>query len=381
MELTPQQQGLRTAFREFADTRIVPHANAWDRAELMPVEMVRQLAAMGYLGAVLPAERGGAGFNMVEFGLLNEELGRGCSSLRSLLTVHSMVAITIWRWGTEAQKAQWLEKLGQGRAIAAFALTESEAGSDAREIRTEAVACGDDFLLSGHKKWITFAQVADLFLVFARSERGPCAFLLERNTPGLVISPVHGMLGTRASMMAELRLEQCRVPKQSLVGAPGYGLSHVASSALDCGRYSVAWGCVGIAQACLESCLRYTGRRKQFGALLRDHQLVQRMIAQVVVGVRAARLLCYHAGQLKDAGDPASMIETSIAKYFACTTAANIARDAVQIHGANGCSNEYPAERFYRDAKIMEIIEGSNEIQEITIAQSACQEVMDSAQL
>jgi alkylation response protein AidB-like acyl-CoA dehydrogenase len=290
-----------------------------------------------------------------------------------------MGALTIWRWGTEAQKAEWLEKLGQGQAIAAFALTEPEAGSDAREIRTEAVASGDDFLLSGHKKWITFAQIADLFLVFARSQRGPCAFLLERNTPGLVISPVHGMLGTRASMMAELHLEQCRVPKRNLVGAPGFGLSHIASSALDCGRYSVAWGCVGIAQACLETCLQYTGRRKQFGALLRDHQLIQRMMARMVVGVKAARLLCYNAGQLKDAGDPTSMIETSIAKYFACTTAAEIARDAVQIHGAIGCSSEYPAERFYRDAKIMEIIEGSNEIQEITIAQSACQEVADKA--
>src|ERR1051326_5105399 len=326
MELTPEQQRLRTAFREFADSHIVPHANAWDQAEAMPAAMVRQLAAAGYLKAVLPVDRGGAGFNMVEFGLLNEELGRGCSSIRSLLTVHSMVALAILRWGREEQKVQWLEKLGQGKAIGAFALTEPEAGSDAREIRTEAVAAGDDFLLSGHKKWITFAQIADLFLIFARSQRGPCAFLLEQNTPGLVISPVQGMLGTRASMMAELRLEECRVPKQNMIGAPGFGLSHVASSALDCGRYSVAWGSVGIAQACLEACLQYTGRRKQFGALLRDHQLVQRMIAQMVAGVKAARLLCYNAGQLKDAGDPASMIETSIATYFACRTAAELAR-------------------------------------------------------
>jgi hypothetical protein len=378
MKLTSEQQRLQTAFREFVEAQIAPQANAWDRAELMPDVIVRELANKGYLGAVLPVERGGAGFDMIEFGLLNEELGRACSSVRSLLTVHSMAALTVARWGTEAQKAQWLEKLGRGQAIAAFALTEAEAGSDAREIRTEAVASGDDFLLTGHKKWITFAQIADLFLLFARSQRGPCAFLLERNTPGLVISPVHGMLGTRASMMAELHLEQCRVPKQNLVGAPGFGLSHIASSALDCGRYSVAWGCVGIAQACLDACLQYTSRRKQFGALLRDHQLIQRMIARMVVGVKAARLLCHHAGQLKDAGDPASIIETSTAKYFACTTAMEIARDAVQIHGANGCSSEYPVERFYRDAKIMEIIEGSNEIQEITIAQSACQEIADS---
>src|SRR5437016_8059423 len=225
MQLTAEQQRLRTTFREFADAHIVPHANTWDREERIPAEVVRQLAGKGWLGAVLPADRGGAGLNMVEFGLLNEELGRGCSSIRSLLTVHSMVALTIGRWGTEAQKARWLEKLGQGQAIAAFALTEPEAGSDAREIRTEAVVSGDDFLLSGHKKWITFGQMADLFLVFARSQRGPCAFLLERNTPGLAVSPVHGMLGTRASMMAELRLEQCRVAKQDLVGAPGFGLS------------------------------------------------------------------------------------------------------------------------------------------------------------
>jgi alkylation response protein AidB-like acyl-CoA dehydrogenase len=377
MELTAEQQRRRAAFRKFADEQIVPHANAWDRAEVMPAEIVGQLASKGYLGAVLPADQGGAGLDMVEFGLLNEELGRGCSSVRSLLTVHSMVALAISRWGTEEQKAECLEKLGSGHTIAAFALTESEAGSDAREIKTEAVASGDDFLLSGHKRWITFAQIADLFLVFARSPQGPCAFLLERNTPGLTISPVLGMLGTRASMMAELRLEKCRVAKRNLLGPPGFGLSHIASSALDCGRYSVAWGCVGIAQACLESCLQYTGRRKQFGTLLRDHQLVQRMIAHMVVGVKAARLLCYHAGRLKDAGDPASMMETSIAKYFACKTAAEAARDAVQIHGANGCSSEYSAQRFYRDAKIMEIIEGSNEIQEITIAKGACQEVAD----
>jgi glutaryl-CoA dehydrogenase (non-decarboxylating) len=378
MELNPQQQRLRTEFRQFVDAHVVPGANAWDRQELMPPEVVRQLANRGYLGAVVPIGKGGAGYDSVEFGLLNEELGRGCSSLRSLLTVHSMVALIISRWGTEALKAQWLEKLGQGTAIGAFALTEAEAGSDAREIGTEAIESGDDFVLTGHKKWITFGQTADLFLVFARSQRGHCAFVLERDTPGLVTTPVNGMLGTCASMMAELHLERCRVSKRNLVGAPGFGLSHIASSALDCGRYSVAWGCVGIGQACLESCLRYAGQRRQSGTLLREHQLIQRMITQMVAGVKAARLLCFDAGQLRDAVDPASMIETSIAKYFACRTAAEIARDAIQIHGANGCSSEYPVERFYRDAKIMEIIEGSNEIQEISIAQSVCAAVVES---
>jgi alkylation response protein AidB-like acyl-CoA dehydrogenase len=378
MELNSQQQRLRAEFRQFVDAHVVPEANSWDRQELMPPEVVRQLADLGYLGAVLASKDGGTGLGSVEFGLLNEELGRGCSSLRSLLTVHSMVALTISRWGTQALKSQWLEKLGQGQAIGAFALTEAEAGSDAREIRTEAIESGDDFVLTGHKKWITFGQTADLFLVFAKSQRGHCAFALERNAPGLVISPVHGMLGTRASMIAELRFDQCRVPKQNMVGAPGFGLSHIASSALDCGRYSVAWGCVGIGQACLESCLQYAGQRKQAGVLLREHQLIQQMITQMVAGVKAARLLCRHAGRLRDAGDPDSIIETSIAKYFASRTAVEITRDAVQIHGANGCSSEYPVERFYRDAKIMEIIEGSNEIQEITIAQNAFTTVADT---
>jgi len=375
MELNGQQREQQRKFRDFVDKHVTPCAGSWDREEKIPLEIVRQLSEQRYLGALAPAERGGASMDMIGFGLLNEELGRGCSSIRSLLTVHSMVAVTVLRWGTKEQKERWLEGLARGQVVGAFALTEADAGSDAKAIRTEAIASGNEFLISGHKKWITFAQIADVFLVFAQSQHGPCAFLLERGTPGLKISSVAGMLGTRASMGGELHMEGCRVSKQNLIGAPGFGLSHVASSALDCGRYSVAWGSVGIAQACLESCLHYTAQRKQFGAFLKDHQLIQRMITQMVVDTKAARHLCYNAGRLKASGDPASLIETSIAKYFACRTAARIARDAVQIHGANGCSGDFPVERFFRDAKIMEIIEGSNEIQEITIAESAYQQM------
>jgi hypothetical protein len=379
MELTSRQLERQAAFREFVDTHIAPNANVWDQEERVPPEIIGRLGRERFLGAVVPAARGGAGFDMVEFGLLNEELGRGCSSLRSLLTVQSMLAWTLLRWGSEAQQAQWLEKLSQGQVIGGFALTEPEVGSDARSIQTQAVASGDGFLLTGRKKWITFAQLADLFLIFARAERGPCAFLLERDTPGLTIEPIRGMLGTRAAMMAELRLEECRVPKQNQIGAPGFGLSHIASSALDCGRYSVAWGCVGIAQAALQACLQYTAQRRQFGVLLQDHQLIQRMITQMVVGVRAARMLCWRAGRLKDAGDPASIYETSIAKYFSCKMAAESARDAVQIHGANGCSSDYAAARLFRDAKIMEIIEGSNELQEVGIAHGARSQIAPAA--
>lgn len=330
--------------------------------------MIEGLAQRGYLGALLPEGVGGAGMDMVTFGLLNEEVGRACSSVRSLLTVHSMVSRALLKWGSREQKERWLPRLASGRTIAAFALTEPEVGSDAQSIQTTAAAAGEAYVLDGRKKWVSFGQVAGLFLVFARSEGGPAAFLVERESPGLAARPLSGALGVRASMLAELHLSECRVPRQNLLGGVGAGISHVASAALDYGRYSVAWGCVGITQACLEACLRYTGERKQFGVYLKEHQLVQRMIARMATGVKAARLLCWRAGSLKEAGDPQSIIETSVAKYFASTTAGRAAGDAVQIHGANGCGGEYPVQRYLRDAKVMEIIEGSTQIQELTIA-------------
>jgi glutaryl-CoA dehydrogenase (non-decarboxylating) len=371
MELTERQQKRRAEFREYADANVVPWASLWDREERLPQDAIALLARKGYLGAVVSPGHPSDCLDMVEFGLLNEELGRACSSLRTLLTVHSMVALSILKWGSKELKAEWLSLLHRGEVTGAFALTEAEAGSDARAMETQASPSGDDYVLTGHKKWISLAQVATLFLVFARSNQGHCAFLVERSTPGLTISPVRGLLGTRASMMGELHLDHCRVPRRNLVGSPGFGLSHIASSALECGRYSVAWGCVGIAQASLEASLEHTGRRKQFGALLKDHQLVQRMITQMVVETKAARLLCWNAGRLKDAGDPASVVETSAAKYFACKVAAKAARHAVQLHGALGCTSDHAPERLFRDAKLMEIIEGSNELQEITIAQHA----------
>lgn len=331
-------------------------------------------ARQGYLGAVLPPEVGGAGMDAVTFGLLNEEIARGCSSLRSLLTVHTMVARTLHRWGSKEQKRRWLSPLASGSAVAAFALTEPEVGSDAQSMTTSATPLADAYRLDGRKKWISFGQIADLFLVFARCESQPAAFLVERGQPGLHVEPISGMLGTRASMLAELSFEDCRVPKENLVGRVGFGLSHLASSALDYGRYSVAWGCVGITQACLEACLKYAGERRQFGVYLKEHQLVQRMLTGMVVNVKAARLLCYQAGLLRDKGDPQSVTETFVAKYFAAKTATRAAADAVQLHGANGCGGEYPVQRYLRDATIMEIIEGTTQVQETTIARIACQE-------
>jgi alkylation response protein AidB-like acyl-CoA dehydrogenase len=368
-----RQRMNRAAFRAFADEAIVPFADAYDRDQRLPSELVAELGQRGYLGALVPESAGGPGLDMLTFGALHEEIGRGCSSVRSLLTVHSMVAYAITRWGTPEQRTRWLRRLGTGDVVGAFALSEPEVGSDARSIETTATATANGFVLHGRKKWITAGQIADLFLIFARSERGICAFLVERGTPGFSTRPIQNVLGTRASMLAEIHLDNCTIPTANLLGPQGFGLASVATSALDIGRYSVAVGCVGIGQACLEASLAYASARRQGGAYLKDHQLVSAMISDMLVNVRAARLLCEKAGRSKEVGHPETIMDTMIAKYFASTVAARAANDAVQIHGANGCSDDYSVARYYRDAKIMEIIEGSTQIQQVYIAQHGYQ--------
>ena len=371
IELTSQQQNARMEFRSFADEAIRPFADQFDREERLPAELIDKLARRKYLGITIPEEYGGLGTDLITFGLLNEEIGRACSSTRSLLTVQGMAAFAILRWGNPQQKNYWLPRLASGQSLAAFALTEPDVGSDAKHIETTAEPRGDFYVLNGRKKWITFGQIADLFLAFARCNEKPVAFLVEKTSQGLSTKPICGMLGTRASMIAEVHLDECRVPKENLLGGLGFGFSAVALSALDLGRYSVAWGSVGIGQACLEASLKYASERKQFGEPLKHHQLIQEMIANMVTQVKAARLLCYYAGYLKDVDDPGSTAETLIAKYFASTMAPRVASDAVQIHGGNGCSSDYPVQRYLRDAKVMEIIEGSNQMQQIMISANA----------
>jgi alkylation response protein AidB-like acyl-CoA dehydrogenase len=372
--LMPAEIEAQAGFRQFVDDEVAPAADRNHRAQETPAETIRLLARRGYLGLTIPAELGGGGRDQVTLGLLAHELGRGCSSLRSLLTVHTMVGQAIARWGTRAQREAWLPRLASGEVIGALALTEPSAGSDAGAVETRAVADGGEFVLHGHKRWTTYGQTADLFLVFARSDAGPTAFLVERDRPGLRARPVVDLLGIRASMTADLRLEGCRVPADAVVGREGLGISHVAGVALDSGRYTVACGCAGIIDACLEASLAYTSERRQFGAAIKEHQLVRRMITDMMTSSRAARLLCVDAGRLRDARDPAALAATSIAKYFASTAAVRAASDAVQLHGANGCSADYPLQRYLGDAKVMEIIEGSTQIQQITIAEYGYQE-------
>jgi glutaryl-CoA dehydrogenase (non-decarboxylating) len=367
LELTPEQRAARAEFRAFAAEEIAPHADRWDREEAIPPELVARLRERGYLGSNVSREHGGPGRDMITYGLLTEEIARACSSVRSLLTVHDMVAHALHRWGSRELKERWLPRMARGEVLGALALSEPNAGSDAKSVETTAVEDGGSWVLSGRKKWTTFGQIAGLFLVFAQAEGKPAAFLVERESPGFTILPLKGIVGTRASMLAELVLEDCRIPKGNLVGRVGFGVSHVAAAALEQGRYSVAWGAVGIGQACLDACRTYTAERRQFGVPLADHQLIRALLTDMIVGVRAARLLCLRAGWLRETGDPGGPAETMAAKYFASRVATRAANDAVQIHGANGLSEEYPVARYLRDSKVTEIIEGSTQIQQITI--------------
>ncbi|HLX06246.1 MAG TPA: acyl-CoA dehydrogenase family protein [Thermoanaerobaculia bacterium] len=368
LELSPAQREARRRCRAFVAEHVAPHAASWDRAARLPDAAIAELRRHGYLGAHLASELGGGGVDPITYGLLTEEIGRGCSSLRSLLTVHDMVSEAVRRWGGPRLKGEVLPRLARAEQLAALALSEPNVGSDAAGVETEAERDGDAWVLSGNKRWITFGMSADLFLVVARHGGQVAAFLVPAAAPGLTREPIGGVVGTRAARLAEVTLDRCRVPADHLLGRVGFGLSHVAATALDLGRYSVAWGAVGIAQACVDACLEYTASRRQFGKPLAGHQLVQRKLTEMIVNTRAARLLCLQAGYRRSIGAPDAASETLIAKYFASRTATRAANDAVQLHGANGLSQDFPVERYLRDAKVTEIIEGSTQIQQIAIA-------------
>jgi alkylation response protein AidB-like acyl-CoA dehydrogenase len=370
VELDARQRELQSEFRAFAREQIAPRAAEFDRLEATPRQFLDGLADHGYLASQVPSEYGGRGLDAISYGLLHGEFGRACSSTRTLLTVHDMVAEVILKLGAKGLREAWLPALTAGEHLAAFALTEPEAGSDAAAIQTTALPSGNGYLLKGRKKWISFGQVADLFLVIARigEDGSPGGFLVERETPGLMISPMKGLLGLRGSMLAELEFDRCHVAGESRIGPEKMPAGLVAGTALHLGRYGVAWGCVGIADNCMEASFRYSRERSQFGAPLEEHQLIQRKLANMVTDVRAARLLCLEAGRLRDTRDGEAIQGTLIAKYFASRMANRVAGDAVQIHGAKGLSDTWPIERHFRDARLMTIIEGSSEMQQIMIA-------------
>jgi alkylation response protein AidB-like acyl-CoA dehydrogenase len=365
----------RDSAHAFVEQHIRPYANEWERRARIPETLIDAMSAAGMWAPFLPSELGGVGMDMVTLGEIHEEVGRGCSSVRSLLTVHTMVSWAVNRWGDDTQRAEWGPQLAGGELLGAFCLTEPGAGSNAAEITASAEATAGGWLLNGTKKWITNAQRADVFLVFARSGASIIALLVPRRSPGVRVSPIREILGTRASMLGEVTFTDVELGTGALLGPAGFASGMVLSGVLDLGRFSVASGSVGIIQACLDASAQYSNDRVVGGSPLKDLQLIQAKVSDMVTDVRAARLLCAEAGRLKDDGDPATIMATWIAKYFASTAAAHHATEAVQIHGANGCGGDYPVARLYRDAKVMEIIEGSNEIQRLTIAGEAYREL------
>ena len=371
--LTPEQELIRDTAAEFCAHEIVPYARDWDRSERMDEGIVAKLAEVGFLGCALPEEYGGMGFDSVSYCLVMEELGKADSSVRGIASVNNGLAgKTIATWGTDEQKADWLPRMCSGEALGCYALTEPGAGSDPGSLVTRAERDGGDWVISGSKIFITLGSWAGVALVFARTggegPRGITCFLLPTSTDGFSARKIDGKLGLRAQDTAELFLDSVRVPDSSRLGEEGAGFK-VAMSALDNGRISLAAGSVGIAQGCLEASTRYAGERRQFGRPISRHQLVQELIADIAVETEAARLMAWRAAALADAG-ASYTLAASQAKYYASEVAVRAANAAVQVHGGYGYIDEFPVQKYLRDARVSTLYEGTSQIQKLLIGRA-----------
>ncbi len=374
-DLSDEQQLIRSTAREFTDKEVVPVAGPNSANHHFDLGLVQKIADQGYLGAIVPREYGGAGLDYTTYALICEEIGRGCSGMRTVVSVQtSLVCSTILKWGTEEQKQKYLPLLCSGEWLGCFGLTEPGAGSGASDQRTRAVQQEDgSWRINGAKMWISLGDYAKLALIFAQTEpelkhKGLACFIVETDQPGFQPSPIEGKMGLWASDTAEIALDDVVAAPDSVLGQVGDGFK-VAMSALDSGRYSVAAGCVGLCQAALDESIRYAQERTQFERPIAGFQLVQAMIADMVVRTEAARMLVFRAGAVKDAGRP-STLETSIAKYNASEAAVWCANTAIQIHGGAGYSSDHPVERFFRDARVTTIYEGTSQIQQLIIGRA-----------
>ncbi len=357
----------------FATEFVAPLAAQVDQERAIPKRLLDSIREGGWLGAAMPTKWGGSEMDALAYGLVTEEIGNACSSVRSLLTVHNMASQALARFGSSEQQARWLPDLCAGQKLIAFALTEPDAGSAVSSMRTEARERGGSFVVSGTKVWITFGLIADLYLVFARCGDKPMALVIERDRHGVVVEPMPEVLGTRGSMLARLQFVDVEVPTSHRVGPMGAGISFVANAALDHGRSSVAWGAVGIIRACLDACLTYAPGRSQGGQFISEYQLVRRELTNMLVAHTTAHALCCRSAFLRMTGDPRAVMETTLAKYHAAQAAVQTATDAVRMHGANGTSRDYPVERYMRDAMVLEIIEGTREVLQNSLASYALQ--------
>jgi alkylation response protein AidB-like acyl-CoA dehydrogenase len=378
LELDEEQTAVRALAADFVNREIIPHSTAWDRAEQVDRGIVKKLGSLGFLGLTIPEEYGGSGGDHLSYVLVTEELGRGDSSVRGLLSVSlGLVSKQINHYGTEAQKQRWLPRLTSGEALGCFALTEPGTGSDAGNLTTRAVRDGDDWVVNGAKMFITNGTWAEVALVFVRTggddpakagHRGVSAFLVPTDTPGLTRTTVHGKLGLRGQPTAELVFADVRVPHSAMLGAEGKGFG-IAMAALSKGRMSVGAGCVGIIQASLDAAVAYSTEREQFGGPIAAHQLVQEMLADIRVDLDAARLLVWRVADLIDRGLPFAT-ESSVAKLYASEAAVRASNTALQVFGGYGFIDEYPVGKYVRDARVMTLYEGTSQIQKLLIGRA-----------
>jgi glutaryl-CoA dehydrogenase (non-decarboxylating) len=364
--LSDAQQTRYAEFKEYVRTHVEPFADDWEREQRLSREAVSQLAATGWLGATLPVEHGGKGWDAVTFGLLNEAFGRGSPSLTSVLTVQAMHAMAVARWGTREQKSKWLPRLASGELIAAFALTEPGAGSALHTLTTTySRPPGSEALrLNGVKRWITCAQIADVFLVFGKLEQQPIACIVPRESPGLTIEPIRELMGFRAAGLATITFRDVEVPLANVVGKAGFGFSHVAPVGLHYGRISTACHALGMLRGCVEESVAWAAQRKIGEQAVGEFGMIRTLIARMATDLQAATLLCMSACRSEDDHAAEAFEDAFTAKYFASRAAVSAASDAVQIRGAAGCHESSPTSRYYRSSKITEIIEGTTQIHE-----------------
>jgi len=364
--LTDENRLVQQSARSFAEAEILPNIRDWDARGEVHREVFAKMGELGFLGAPIPERYGGAGMDYISFAILCEELERADTAFRVVQSVHvGLNSLALLQWGTEDQRQRYLVPQASGERLATFGLTEPGVGTDAGALSTTARRRGDRYILNGQKIWISLADVADHFLVFATMDRSKghraiSAFLVEREFPGVSTGTLHGKLGIRAGNTGFINLDDCEVPVANRIGDEGEGFL-VAMSAIDQGRFTVAAGAVGLAQACLDASVAYARQRQTFGEEIGRHQLVKQMIASMARGTEAGRLLVWRAGWLKNRGRRNTR-ETSLAKWHATEHAVQAALDAIQVHGANGYSDEFPVERYLRNAKAAVIYEGTSQL-------------------
>ncbi len=372
LELSDEQQMIQAMAREFAETAIRPIAAEIDREARFPHETVKRMGELGLMGIAIPERWGGSGSDTVSYVVAVEEIAKACASHAVIMSVNnSLYGDPVLKYGTDAQRERFLRPVASGHAQGCFALTEPQAGSDATNQHTLAVRDGDHYVLNGRKLFITTGREASFALVFGQTDRtkgarGISAFVVEKGTPGFTVSKTEDKLGIRASDTAELVFDDCRVPAANRLGEEGLGFK-IAMTAIDGGRIGIATQALGIAAGAYERSLAYARERKSFGVPIGHHQMVQWMLADMATGIEGARLLTLRAAALKDAGKP-YRAAAAMAKLFASETAMRVTTDAIQVHGGYGYIRESEVERYFRDAKITQIYEGTSQIQKLVIA-------------